>query len=118
MVTSINKRLSSFEYFKSLIIYFNTAAIKKLSRAYYNCLFKVFKFSFSGINSNCINSRLKRYNLFRFITELFFVQQFYSKKKSTFGPIQLHEWLEATSLDNSRYDLRSNGSVVLFKLEI
>ena len=106
--------LSYFDYCISLLIYFNAVAIKKLSRAYYTCLFKLFNFTFENLSNTAINSFLKYHNLFSFHHRVIFRLTIfiYKIKNSKIGPIQLRDWLEATTLENTRYELRSNNTVM------
>ena len=107
--------LPYFDYCLSLAIYFNSAAINKLSRAYYSCLFKLFKFNFVNLTSKQINSELKQYNIFSFHHRLVFRLTIFLFKirNSKVAPHQLREWLQPVTMENSRYNFRSNLKVVI-----
>ena len=58
--------LPFFDYCSSLMIYYSKTAIAKLTKVFYICLYKLFKFNFSNLSNNQINFRLAIYNLFSF----------------------------------------------------
>ncbi len=58
--------LPCFDYCTSLFIYFHQLAIHKLSRTYYFCLFRIFKFNFLNLDCFIINNLLKDNNIFSF----------------------------------------------------
>ena len=106
--------LPYFDYCITLSIYYNTLAISKLHRTYYKCLNKLFGFNFEGKSCFEINNELSEFKLFSFQHRLvlrmtaFTHATMYAKT----SPIQLKTWLEPTTLENTRYELRSNNKVV------
>ena len=50
--------LPYFDYCLSLIIYFSKTAISKITKIFYICLYKLFKFNFSNYNIHEINNHL------------------------------------------------------------
>jgi len=105
--------LPYFDYGMSLSIYYHKTAIQKLSKAYYFCLFKLFGYKFVGKTHEEIANELSKDNLTSFSHRLtsrllIFVHK---SRYDTRGPQQLREWLQPVTLNNSRYNLRTNNKI-------
>lgn len=106
--------LPFFDYCNTLIIYYNSAAIKKLCKCYYFCLLKLFKIDLNDHDCFQINNLLSKYKLFSFQHRIVFrLTVFLFKiKYSQTRPNILNSWIQHTFLDNQNYNLRSNNTII------
>ena len=101
-----------FDYCSSLCIYFNTAALHKLNKMFFICLFKLFKFKFENQTLSQINEFLNQYGInslqFRLISNtLIFIAKVASIDSAPSG---LKQQIQRTTVINN---LRSNGSQIV-----
>jgi len=101
--------LPFFDFGLSLMIYFSQNAINKLSKAYYNCIFKLFHINCTLISEIEINSFLRPYNLWSFQSRLLIKLSCFAFNilKAPNSPTDLKaQLIPQTSLD--KYTLRDS----------
>ena len=104
--------LPYFDYCISLCIYYSKEAIRRLCKAYYIRLHKLFKFNFYSATHEIINKKLKCYNLFSFHHRLVYrISLFINRIMSTLNsPMQLRSWLIPSLIHHEHHDTRSNNT--------
>ena len=85
-----------FDYCLSLIIYFNKTAIQKLTKAYYTCLLRLFKFNFVNNTLQQTQAFLSKYHLNSFHHKILIKLTFFAFniKHNSHGPINLQNNLK------------------------
>ena len=88
--------LPYFDYCLSLVIYFHKSAIQKLTKAYYTCLLRLFRFDFTNFTLQQIQNSLSNYNLNSFHHKILIKLSFFSFniKNSEYAPSSLHNNLK------------------------
>ena len=109
--------LPYFDYGLSLIFYFSKAAISKLMKAYYNCLYRLFGFKLNNLEPVQIHSYLASYKLNSFHHRIFIKLLFFgfNTKNCAGSPISLQQKLQQHKASHA-YNLRKS-SVKLLKSE-
>ena len=104
--------LPYFDYCLSLCIYFSKMAISKLTKCYYNCLFRLFNFRLNNLNPVQINVFLSKFKLNSFQHRIIVKLSFFSFniKNCNFSPSALHQALQPFAA-NHTYNLRTSRLV-------
>ena len=100
--------LPFFDYGLSLIIYFSKCAISKLTKAYYNCLYRLFNFKLNNLNPVQIHSFLKEYRLNSFHHRILVKLSYFgfNIKNCNTSPSSLRQQLQPHSMTHS-YNMRA-----------
>ena len=109
----INKKL-----FLIKRLFYSKEAIRRLCKAYYICLHKLFNFNFYCATHEIINKKLKCFNLFSFHHRLVYrISLFINRIMSSLNSqLLLRSWLTPSTVHNEHHDTRSNNKTV-FVLE-